>query len=144
MSFQPTQILAMSVTKTVEDWRCILVEPQPFLDELRNALAEQRAAEDHRTNHIALRHADVHARGDSIARAAKKQSRKLSGRRSSKQNRFLAAADATNHRDEGAFECPDCPKTFHKEQHLNIHRAKMHKQPTAFPTFAHAAESDSL
>ena len=43
-----TTIPALSVTKSADEWRDILVDPQRFLDEVRDALAAQRASDDTR------------------------------------------------------------------------------------------------
>lgn len=128
-----TVIPALTITKSADEWRAILVDPQPFLDEVRSALADQHSAADTRTNHLTispdrqrtLQPAD-------IAAAAKKQNKKTS-------KRFLAAGT-------GTFSCAHCDKTFATLAIRNRHAGRMHKGETTaqFPTFAQTADDASV
>lgn len=96
-----------------------LVNPAPLQDQLRAARAAHRADTDTRTDNITYsRRASYRVDGEQIARAAKKQNKKLKAARA--RNHFLAPTD-------GAFPCDQCEKTFRKQQFLNIHKSRMHK-----------------
>ena len=129
-----TTTTVLSITQTVEEWRAILADDSAFKSELRAKLAEIRANDDPRTNHITLTHEDAQILESSkkqsarvfankIAQSAKKQNRKQAERAG---NHFLGQTNE----QAGEFACPDCDKTFRKEQFLNIHKTRMHKRPT--------------
>lgn len=95
----PITITGLSISKTEDEWRAVLVDPSAFQDELRAALGEQRAATDDRSGNIALGKRAYRMNGGDIARAAKKQNKKIA-------KRFLAPG--------GAVSCGVCNRTFQK------------------------------
>ena len=123
-------IPALTVTKTAEEWRQILVDPSAFQTELRAALAAQRAAADERPGNIAFANTKYNVDGNKIKKAAAKQNAKTA-------NRFLAPDET--------FECEFCGKTFDRQKTLNIHRGKMHKAEISskFPNLAQPANDAS-
>ena len=51
-----TTTIVLSITQTVEEWRAILADDTAFKSELRAKLAEIRANDDPRTNHVTISH----------------------------------------------------------------------------------------
>ena len=127
-----TTIPALSVTKSADEWRDILVDPQRFLDEVRDALAAQRASDNTRRGNITIGSNPAPVSGAKIKCAAETQNKKVA-------KRFLAP-------DTGPHTCQFCDKTFDAQKYLNIHIGRMHKAEMAegFPTFAQTADDASV
>ena len=84
-----TTTTVLSITQTVEEWRAILADDTAFKSELRAKLAEIRANEDPRTNHVTINEDRLRSvKGTDIAASAKKQNKKTAAR-------FLAPSSLT-------------------------------------------------
>ena len=127
-----TTIPALSVTKSADEWRAILVDPQMFLNEVRDALAAQRASDDTRRGNITIGSNPAPVNAAKIKRAAETQNKKVA-------KRFLAP-------DTGPHTCQFCDKTFDAQKYLNIHIGRMHKGETTaqFPNIAQTADDASV
>ena len=106
------------MTKSADEWRAILVDPQMFLNEVRDALAAQRASDDTRRGNITI------GSNPAPVNAAKI---------------FLAP-------DTGPHTCQFCDKTFDAQKYLNIHIGRMHKGETTaqFPNIVQTADDASV
>lgn len=127
-----TTTTVLSITQTVEEWRAILADDTAFKSELRAKLAEIRANDDPRTNHVTISEDRLRSvKGTDIAAAAKKQNKKTAAR-------FLARGAETH-------SCEFCDKTFQTLAILNRHKGRMHKAQASetFPPTALAADDAS-
>jgi len=124
-----TTTTVLSITQTVEEWRAILADDTAFKSELRAKLAEIRANEDPRTNHVTINEDRLRSvKGTDIAASAKKQNKKTAAR-------FLAPSTAT-------YPCEFCDKTFQTSAILNRHKGRMHKAELTEPFPSAAQDAD--
>lgn len=110
MQIQTTTIPAVTLTMPADEARSYLADPTPLLDELREVLAAQAAANSTRKNDIAY--------GQAV-----KEQPKLAIKR---QKRFLARSSGSATTPMHACDEPGCTRTFKTAGRLRNHLRDSH------------------
>lgn len=138
MNFETTTLTVVAVSKSADEWRQVLVDPQPFQTELRAALASivqsQGGGKVYGASAALSLNGDQPHPAGSIARAAKKQNKHFLAQRRQKAVKATA----------GKVPCPKCGKPVKDTPRgWKVHNGRAHN-PNRVPRVAQTAVEESV